>query len=188
MSKKKTTPKNDMIAYLRRLSHDAPFEPFTAEEIAMILSRHGRPQDLSQYQNPNLVPLLKKFHAEQLARAEANFREPSRMHALGELLESTLVLKDLFISQLAEQSGISVEEIEAYVEKRLPAQPLRDDQLARLAEVSGLALAEIRRIATETRQRDQAERSTSKPARPYRFDPSTFGAGMIRDSEDKPEP
>lgn len=154
----------------------------------MILARHGKPKDLSQYQNPNLVPLFKKLHAEQRARAEGNFHEPSRMHALGELFDSILVLKDLFISQLAEQSGISVEEIEAYVEERLPARPLRDDQLARLANISGIALAEIRRIATETAQRDEVEPIASKSARPYRFDPSSFGAGMIRDSEDKSEP
>ncbi len=150
----------------------------------MILSRHGMPKDLSQYQNPGLVPLFKKLHAEQLVRAQENFREPSRMHSLGELLESTLVLKGLFISQLAQQSGISVEDIEAYIEKRSPSQPLQETQLVRMAEISGLALEDIRRITAETAQSEEVKQVATQPMRPYGFDPNRFATGMIRDAEE----
>lgn len=157
MAKKSRSNLAAFEEYLLNLVKTSEPRPFTADEVWQIMHRHGMPSDLSPYHDEERIAIMKRIHAEQLARAEANFREPSRMHAFGELLESTLVLKDLFISQLAEQSGISVEEIEAYVEKRLPAQPLRDDQLARLAEVSGIALAEIRRIAMETTMMKEVE-------------------------------
>lgn len=183
---------NDSAAfedYLLQLARTSEARPFTAEEVWQILHRHGMPKDLASYRDEKRIEAMKQIHAEQRARAEADFCEPSRMRALGELLESVLVLKGLFISQLAQRTGISVEDIESYVEKRLPSQPLQEAQLARLAEISGLALEEVRRIALATPQHEEEQsaktnRASAKPPRVYPTGPSRFGAGMIRDADD----
>jgi plasmid maintenance system antidote protein VapI len=191
MSKKVKSDSTELEEYLRGLVQTSERNPFTTEEISQILTRHGIPKDLSSHRNDNLVELMKQLHAEQLARAEANFHTPERMHTLGELLESTLILKGLFISQLAKQIELAVEEIENLIENRPLRHPLGAQQLVRLAEVAGLALTEIQRIAAETATRDRSRKdpvrtqnTSSKQSKTYPTNRDRPGMGMIRDSED----
>lgn len=191
MALKSSNAHSAFIEDLRQLSQNTPLQPFTTKEVEQILVRHGTPKDLSRYENPKLVPLLKQLHIEQLARAEANFRAPERMHTLGELFNSTLILTGLFISQLAEQIDLSVAEIDDYIEHRSLRPPLSEKQIVRLTEVTGIALVEIRRIAAETATREQpnedsvrTQSAASKPGRTYSTDYNRSGMGIIRDTDD----
>jgi len=190
-------PKQDLKAseaYLRHLYETSPYRPFTTEQIERILTSFGTPKDLSKYRNEKLIPLMKKIHDQQFAQAEANFRNPAQMHSLGELLDGTLIIKNMFISQLAQELGMTAEEIENYIENRPPSRSWREDQMQKLAALSGIAIEEIRRIAGETGKTAEAKtraavKSASqpalrKPSRPYPLPSGYSGVGMMR--EEKP--
>jgi len=171
--------------YLRHLVETSPYRPFTTEQIERILKSFGIPKDLSQYRDEKRIEIMKEIHAQQLAQAEANFRNPSQMHSLGELFESTLTIKNIFISQLAQEMEIAVEEIEGYIENRPPAKPLTETQLVKLVEMTSLAIEEIRRIANETVKRAEThEKIKSVPTKSRRPYPTATGysaASMIRE-------
>jgi len=189
-------PKQDLKAfeaYLRHLYETSPYRPFTTEQIERILTSFGTPKDLSKYRNEKLIPLMKEIHAQQLAQAEANFRIPSQMHSLGELLDSTLTIKNIFISKLAQELGMTAEEIEDHIENRQPTRSWREDQMQKLATLTGIAIEEIRRIAgetakaAETKTRTAAE-STQAPAlrkspRPYPNPSGYSSVGMMREEK-----
>lgn len=133
---------------------------------------------------------MKEIHNQQLAQAEANFRKPAQMHSLGELLDGTLIIKNRFISQLAQELEMTVEEIEGYIENRLPKRSLREDQIKKLAELTGIAIDEIRRIAGETAKAAEMKTSAfvettppTKPQRPYPMPSDHSTVWMIRDEE-----
>jgi len=171
MAKKPKQALKAFEEYLRHLVQTSPYQPFTTEEIELILKSYGTPKDLKKYRNEKLVSLMKEAHTQQLAQAEANFRNPERMHSLGELLDGTLVIKNMFISQLAQELEMPVEEIEGYIENRPPAKPLTETQLVKLVEMTSLAIEEIRRIANETVKRAETHEKTkavpAKSRRPY---------------------
>jgi len=186
-------PKQDLKAfeeYLRRLVETSPYQPFTTEEIELILQSYGTPKDLKKYRNEKLVSLMAEVHAQQLAQAEANFRNPAQMHKLGELLDSTLIITNMFISQLAQALDMTAEEIEDYIENRLPAKMMSEAQLVKLAELTGIAIEEIRRIANETLKRAETyttTKSASAKPRPYPTAVDYSAVGMIRDEKTENE-
>jgi len=172
--------------YLRHLVKTSPYQPFTTEEIEQILASYGKPKDLKKYRNENLVDLMKEARLQKQARAEACFRYPSKVHSLGELLNSILVIKRIFISQLAQELGMKVEEIKDYIENRPLMQSLREEQIKKLAALTGIALEEIRRIAgksaaTKTRAAVASILKTAfkKPPRPYPNPSDYSNVGMI---------
>jgi ElaB/YqjD/DUF883 family membrane-anchored ribosome-binding protein len=124
---------------------------------------------------------------------DKNFRNPAQMHSLGELLDSTLIIKNMFISQLAQELEMTAEEIEDYIEIRLPTRSLREDQMQKLAELTGIALEEIRRIAGETAKTAEMktraaveatqEPAPDKPRRPYPTPSGYYTVWIIRDEE-----
>lgn len=157
-------PKQDLKAfeaYLRHLYETSPYQPFTTEEIELILKSYGTPKDLKKYRDKKLVSLLKEAHVQKHAQAEAHFRDPSLIRSLGELFESTLTIKNIFISQLAEAVDMPVEEIEDYVENRLPVRRLSEAQMKKLAELTSIAIDEIQRINADTIKRAEQEAQTA---------------------------
>jgi hypothetical protein len=188
--------KQDLKAYeeyLRHLVKTSPYRPFTTEQIERILISFGTPKDLKKYRNEKLISLMAEAHAQQLAQAEANFRNPAQMHSLGELLDNTLIIKNMFISQLAEALDMTSEEIEDYIENRLPTRSLREDQMQKLAALTGIVLEDIRRIADETAKTAEVktraavestqEPAPGKPRRPYLTPSDHSTVWMIRDKE-----
>lgn len=174
--------------YLRQLVQTSEPHPFTTEEIWQILHRHGRPEDLSQYRDERRIEIMKEIHDQQLAQAEAHFRNPSQICSLGELFDSTLTIKNMFISQLAQELKTSAQEIEDYIENRPSTRSLSEDQMKKLAELTGIAIEEIRRIAGETAKTAEmktpaaAETTPPKKARrPYPMPTGHSSVGMIRD-------
>jgi hypothetical protein len=190
MAKQARQNRNAFEEYLRQLVKTSESRPFTTEEIWQILHRHGMPKDLSKYRDERRIEIMKEIHAQQLAQAEANFHNPSQMHSLGELLDSTLIIKNMFISQLAQELEMTAEEIEDYVENRPPAKSLREDQMQKLAKLTGIEINEIRRIASETAKTAETKPPAAveatpprKPPRPYPMPSGYSSVGMIRDEE-----
>ena len=191
MAKRK---KNDLKAfegYLRHLYKTSEPQPFTTEEIELLLKSCVNPKDLAKYRNEKLIDLMQEAHHRKQARAEACFRDPSQVHSLGEVLNSILVIKRMFISQLAQELEMTAEEIEDYIENRLPTRSCREDQMQKLAGLTGIALEEIQRIASETAEAAKTKTSDSvettpprKPRRSYPT-PSDYSnvVGMIHDEE-----
>jgi plasmid maintenance system antidote protein VapI len=193
MAKRNKQDLESFIKHLRHLMQTSEPQPFTTEEIELILKSCVKPKDLAKYRNDKLATIMEEAYAQQRAQAEANFRNPAQMHSLGELLDSTLIVKRIFISQLAQALDLTSEEIEDYIENRLPTRSWREDQIQKLAELTGIEIDEIRRIVSETAKADELKTRTtveatpahspSKPRRPY---PTTSGyssVGMIRDGE-----
>lgn len=189
-------PKHDLKAfeaYLRHLVQTSEPRPFTTEEIWQILHRHGMPKNLSQYRDERRIEIMKEIHNQQLAQVEANFRNPSQIHSLGKLFDSTLTIKNMFISQLAQELEMTAEEIEDYIENRRPTRPWREDQMQKLAELTGITLEEIRRIAGETAKAAETKTPTSveatpepapkKSRRPYPMPSDHSTVWMIRDEK-----
>ncbi|MCI0696898.1 hypothetical protein L0337_33445 [candidate division KSB1 bacterium] len=186
-------PKQDLKAfeeYLRHLFETSPYQPFTTEEIELILQSYGTPKDLKKYRNEKLVSLMKETHAQQLAQAEAYFRNPAQMHSLGELFDSTLIFKNMFISQLAQELEMTAEEIEEHIENRPPTESLREDQMQKLAKLTGIEINEIRRIASETTKTAETKPPAAaeatpprKPQQPYPMPSGYSSVGMIREEE-----
>jgi hypothetical protein len=96
----------------------------------------------------------------------------------------------MFISQLAQELEITAQEIEDYIENRLPTRFWRDDQMQKLAVLTGIAIDEIRRIAGETAK--VAEKKTSaavdttpprKARRPYPMPSDHSNIWMISDEK-----
>jgi len=193
MAKKPKQALKAFEAYLRHLYETSPHRPFTTEQIERILISFGTPKDLSKYRNEKLIPLMKEIHARQLAQAEANFRNPSQMHSLGELLDSTLIIKNMFISQLAQPLDMTPEEIEDHIENRRPTRSLREDQMQKLATLTDIAIEEIRRIAGETAKTAETktlaavestpEPAPGKPPRPYPNPSGYSGVGIMREEK-----
>ncbi len=187
MAKQYNSKFNAIEEYLRQLVRTSPKKPFNSEEVMQILTRYGEPSEWAKQQDENLIEKIKEAHAQKCAQAEAHFRDPSQIRSLGELFESTLTIKGIFISQLAQALGMAVEEIEAYVEYRLPARPLNEAQMAKLAEVTGIAIDEIHRIAAETAKHaptdsESAAKSASpKVRRPYPTATDQSAVWMIRE-------
>lgn len=194
MAKKHKHDNKAFEEYLRHLVETSPYRPFTAEQIERILKSFGTPKDLTPYRDERRIEIMKEIHDQQLAQAEAHFRDPSQIHSLGELFESTLTIKNIFISQLAEAVDMPVEEIEDYVENRLPARRLSEVQIKKLVELTGITIDEIRRINADTLKRAEQEAPTaneaaaktqsSKSRRPY---PTTEHSAvwMIREGQSK---
>jgi hypothetical protein len=194
MAKKRKQDLKAFEEYLRHLVEISPYRPFTTEQIERILISFGIPKNLKKYRNEKLVSLMKEIHDQQLAQAEAHFRDPSQIRSLGELFESALTIKNIFISQLAEAVDMTVEEIEDYVENRLPARLLSEVQMKKLAELTSIAIDEIRRINGDTIKRAEQEAPTAsdsvaqsqspKSRRPY---PTTEHSAvwMIREEQSK---
>jgi len=177
--------------YLRHLYKTSEPQPFTTEEIELLLKSCVKPKDLAKYRNDKLVDLMTEAHRQKLTRAEACFRDSSKVHSLGELLNSILVIKRIFISQLAQELEMTAEEIETHIENRLPRRSWREDQMQKLAALTGVAIEEIRRIAGETGKTAETKtraafESASKPApkkpsRPYPMPSGYSGVGMMRE-------
>jgi DNA-binding transcriptional MerR regulator len=180
--------------YLFHLVKTSSARPFTTKEIFQILTRHGEPPEWAKQGDEKLIERLKIAKEQKHQKATAILCNPSRIHSLGELMHAHLVLSGLFINQLAEQLGMAADGIEAYIENHPPAEPLGEAQLTKLAETTGIELAEVRRIADETTKQAKAnsekpERSDrqSKPGksmRPYPFHPGRSGFVGIRDKKD----
>jgi hypothetical protein len=190
MAKQARQNHNAFDEYLRQLVKTSESRPFTTEEIWQILHRHGMPKDLSKYRDEKRIEIMKEIHTQQLAQAEAHFRNPEQIHSLGELFESTLIIKNIFISKLAQELEMTAEEIEDHIENRLPRRPLRENQMQKLAELTGFALEEIRRIAGETAKAAEVKTRAAveatppmKPRRPYPMPSGYSSVGMIRDEE-----
>jgi hypothetical protein len=175
--------------HLLNLVKTSPQRPFTSEEVLQILTRYGEPPDWAKQPDDRLIARLKEMHARKLTQAEAHFRDPSQIRSLGALFESTLTIKNIFISQLAQAVDMTVEEIEDYVENRLPARRLSEAQMKKLAELTGIAIAEIRRIANETAKRAEtpaaAKSASAKYKRPYPMATDYSAVGMIREEHSK---
>jgi len=179
--------------YLRHLVKTSPYQPFTTEEIEQILTSYGKPKNLKKYRNEKLVDLMKEAHLQKQARAEACFRDSSKVHSLGELLNSILVIKRIFISQLAQDLEMTADEIENYIENRQPTRSWREDQMQKLAALTGIAIEEIRRIAGETAKTAETktraavestpEPAPRKPRRPYPNPSGYSSVGMMREEE-----
>jgi hypothetical protein len=195
MAKKSKQDLKAFEEYLHHLVQTSPYQPFTTEEIELILQSYGTPKDFSKYRNEKLIPLMKEIHAQQLAQAEAHFRDPSQIRSLGELFESTLTIKNIFVSQLAEELSMTVEEIENYVENRLSTPPLNEAQMKKLAAFTGIAMSEIQRIANETlkpaetkmRAGNEAKTEVAPPKsrRPYPTAANYSSALAIREKSSK---
>jgi hypothetical protein len=190
MAKQYKSKRNAFEEQLLHLVKTSPCRPFTSEEVMQILARYGEPPDWAKQMDEKLIAKIDEAKTRRLAKAEANFRNPAQMHSLGELLESTLIIKNMFISQLAQALDLTSEEIEDYVEHRLPKRSWREDQMLKLADLTGIALDEIRRIASETAK--TAEKKTPavieatpprKPRRPYPMSSDHSTAWMIRDEK-----
>lgn len=176
--------------YLRHLYKTSEPQPFTTEEIELLLKSCVKPKDLAQYRNDELVDLMTEAHLQKQARAEACFRDPSKVHSLGELLNSILVINRIFISKLAQELGMTAEEIENHIENRQPTRSLREDQMQKLAALTGIAIEEIRRIAGETVKRAElpaAQTVAAKIRRPYPTAPDYAAAGMMREDNSENE-
>lgn len=169
-----------MEEHLLQLVKVSPRKPFTSEEVIQILTRHGEPPDWAKQMDEKLIVKIKTAQTQRLAKAEANFRHPSQMHSLGALFESTLTIKNMFISQLAQELDMPVQEIEDYIENRLPAKPLSEAQLMKLAEMTSLAVAEIGRIANET-----AKPASAKSRRPYPTAADYSATWMVHEDNSK---
>jgi len=193
MTKRNKQDLEDFEKYLRHLVQTSEPQPFTTEEIELILKSCVKPKDLAKYRNDKLAALMEETYAQQHAQAEANFRNPAQIHSLGELLDSTLIIKTMFISQLAQDLEMAAEEIEDHIENRQPTQSLREDQMQKLAELTGIAIEEIRRIAGETTKTVETktrvavesipEPAPRKPRRPYPNPSGYSGVGMMREEE-----
>lgn len=191
MTKRNKQDLEDFENYLRHLMQTSEPQPFTTEEIELILKSCVKPKDLAKYRDDSLAALMEATHAQKHTQAEANFRNPSQMHSLGELLDSTLTIKNIFISQLAQALEIPVEEIEGCIENRQPTRSLREDQMQRLAALTGIAIEEIRRIAGETAKTVETktraavestpETAPRKPQRPYPNPSGYSSVGMVRE-------
>jgi hypothetical protein len=193
MTKQYKNKRNDFEEQLLHLAKTAPRRPFTSEEVMQILTRYGEPPEWAKQTDEKLIAKINEAKTRRLAKAEANFRNPTQIHSLGELFESTLIIKNMFISQLAQALDLTREEIEGYIENRLPTRSWREDQIKKLAELTGIEIDEIRRMANETAKAAELKTratveatpapSPSKPRPPY---PTTSGyssVGMIRDGE-----
>ncbi|MGH7453043.1 MAG: hypothetical protein ACRENG_16965 [bacterium] len=194
MAKKRKQDLKAFEEYLRHLVETSPYRPFTAEQIERILQSFGVPKDLSKYRDERRIEIMKEIHDQQLAQAEAHFRDPSQIRSLGELFENTLTIKNIFISQLAQAVDLTVEEIEDYVENRLPVRRLSEAQIKKLAELTGIAIDEIRRINADTLKRAEQEAQTanestakSQPPKSRRPYPTTDHSAvwMIREERSK---
>jgi hypothetical protein len=190
MAKRKKHDLKAFEEYLRHLYKTSEPQPFTTEEIELLLKSCVKPKDLAKYRNEMLVALMQEAHLRKQARAEACFRYPSQVHSLGELLNSVLVIKRIFISQLAQELEMTAEEIADYIENRPPTRPLREDQMKKLAELTGIALEEIRRIAGETVKSAEVKTPASveatspkKPRRLYPMSSDHSAVWMIREEE-----
>lgn len=188
MAKRNKQDLGSFIKHLRHLVQTSEPQPFTTEEIELILKSCVKPKDLAKYRNDKLAAFMEEAYAQQHAQAEDNFRNPAQMHSLGELLDSTLIIKNMFISQLAQELDMTAEEIEDYIENRLPPRPLREDQRQKLVELTGIELDEIRRIAGETAKAAEKKTPASieatpprKPPRPYPIPSGYSSIGMIRE-------
>jgi len=190
MTKRNKQDLEDFEKCLRHLVQTSEPQPFTTEEIELILKSCVKSKDLAKYRNDKLAALMEKTYAQQHAQAEANFRNPAQMHSMGELLDSTLIIKKTFISQLAQDLEMTAEEIENHIENRLPTRSLREDQMQKLAALTGIAIEEIRRITGETAETKTraAVESTPKPAprkppRPYPNPSGYSSVGMMREEK-----
>jgi hypothetical protein len=190
MAKQNKQDLESFIKHLRHLVQTSEPRPFTTEEIELILKSCVKPKDLAKYRDEKLADLMEEAYTQQHDKAEANFRNPAQMHSLGELLDSTLIIKNMLISQLAQELEMTVEEVEDYIENRSLTQTLRDDQMQRLAALTGIALEEVRRIADETIKTGEVKTPASveatpprKPPRPYPMPSGYSSIGMIREEE-----
>lgn len=190
MAKQYKSKRNAFEEQLLHLVKTAPRRPFTSEEVMQILARYGEPPDWAKQMDEKLIAKIDEAKTRRLAQAEANFRDPQQMHSLGELLDSMLIIKNIFISQLARELEMTAEEIEDYIENRLPTRAWREDQMKKLAELTGITIDEIRRIAGETAKADKVKTPASveassprKPRRPYPMPSGYSSVGMIRDEE-----
>jgi len=193
MRKRNKQDLEDFEKYLRHLVQTSEPQPFTTEEIELILKSCVKPKDLAKYRDDSLAALMEEAYAQQLAQAEANFRNPSQMHSLGEFFDSTLIIKNIFISQLAQDLEMTAEEIEDHIENRRATRSLREDQMQKLAALTGIAIEEIRRIAGETAEtaemktRAAVESTTGpaprKPRRPYPNSSGYSSVGMMREEK-----
>ncbi|MDZ7304766.1 MAG: hypothetical protein ONB44_21770 [candidate division KSB1 bacterium] len=174
---------------LLRLTKISPRKSFNSEEVLQILTRYGEPPNWAKKTDEKLLAKINEAKTRRLAKAKANFCNPAQMHSLSELLDSTLIIKKMFISQLAHELDMTAEEIEDCIENRPPAQILREDQMQKLTELTGIALEEIRRIAAETAEAAEmkthaASETTQKPPRrPYPLPSAHSTVGIIRDGE-----
>jgi len=190
MAKQYKIKRNAFEEHLLHLAKTSPKTPFTSEEVTQILARYGEPPDWAKQTDEKLMTRLSEVKTQRLAKAEVNFRNPSQMRSLGELLESTLIFKNMFISQLTQAVDMTSEEIENYIENRPQTRSLSEDQLKKLAALTGIAIEEIRRMVgetTETKTRAAAE-STPESARrklprPYPNPSGYSSVGMMREEK-----
>jgi hypothetical protein len=98
MAKRKKHDLKAFEEYLRHLYKTSEPQPFTTEEIELLLKSCVKPKDLAKYRNEKLVDLMQEAHLRKQARAEACFRDPSQVHSFGELLNSILVIKRIFVT------------------------------------------------------------------------------------------
>jgi len=186
MTRQYKTKRTAFEEHLLGLAKTSPIRPFTSEEISQILTRYGEPPDWAKQTDEKLMTRISEVKTQRLAKAEVNFRNPSQMRSLGELLESTLILKNMFISQLTQAVDMTIEEVENYIENRSPSRSLSEEQMKKLAALTGIAIEAVRRIAGEsaaTKTRAAVE-STQEPAlkNPRRLysNPSNYSnVGMI---------
>ncbi len=193
MTRPYKSKRNAFEEHLLHLVKTSPRRPFTSEEVMQILARYGEPPDWAKKTDEKLIAKINEAKTQRLAKAEANFRNPSQIHSLGELFESTLTIKNIFISHLAQALDMTAEEIEDYIENRQPKRSLREDQMQKLAELTGITIEEIRRIAGETAKTAEMktraavesaqEPAPGKPRRPYPMPSGYSSVGMIRDKE-----
>jgi len=185
--------RNAFEEHLLHLVKTSPKRPFTSEEVIQILTRYGEPPDWAKQPDEKLIARINEAQTQRLAKAETNFRNPAQMQSLGELLDSTLTIKNMFISQLAQELEMTAEEIEDHIENRRPTRSLREEQMQKLAALTGIAIEEIRRIAGETAKTAEtktraAVESTPEPTsrkspRPYPNPSGYSSVGMMREEE-----
>jgi very-short-patch-repair endonuclease len=147
--------------------------------------------DLNRYCIPTVVDSIQRIGG--LQDAPILKLPAASEQKQGELLNSILVIKRVFISQLAQELKMTAQEIEDYIENRQPARSLREDQMKKLAELTGIEIDEIRRIASETTGTVEMKTRVSvestqepmprKPRRPYPMPSGYSPVGMIRDKE-----
>jgi len=193
MARPYKSKRNAFEEHLRHLVKTSPPRTFTSEEVMQILTRYDEPPDWAKQTDEKLIARINEAATQRLAKAETNFRNPAQMHSLDELLDSTLTIKNMFISQLAQDLEMAAEEIENHIENRQPPRSLREDQMQKLAALTGIAIEEIRRIADETAETAETKTraavgSTPKPAprkppRPYPNPSGYSSVGMRREEE-----
>jgi len=185
--------RNAFEEHLLHLVKTSPKRPFTSEEVIQILTRYGEPPDWTKQTDEKLIARINEAQTQRLAKAKTNFRNPAQMHSMGELIDSTLIIKNMFISQLAQELEMTAAEIEDHIENRQPTRSLREDQMQKLAALTGIAIEEIRRIAgeiaktAETKTRTAAESTQApaprKPSRPYPNPSGYSSVGMMREEK-----